>query len=399
MASLYLHIPFCEHKCLYCDFYSVVPACQNHLGRSAHPGIGCGPNGEAHVEALVDRFLAALEIEIALRAEDEQFRTSYETVYFGGGTPSLLSPKRIGKILNILAQRFAIDTDAEITLETNPGTVDRAKLQDFRLAGINRLSIGIQSFHDDELRFLSRMHSAEQAKECVRTAHDTGFENVSFDLIFALPNQTLERWRSNLEQAMELSPQHLSTYSLIVEPHTPLYRLVETKQVTPLNPEADAELYEFTIDYLQSHGYEQYEVSNFARPGYKSKHNSNYWNHKNYLGFGPSAHSFWQHRRWWNVANVVEYAARLERGVIPIAGEEQLTLEQLRAEEIFLGLRSEGIDVAGFHKRYKTDLLDVHRQIINHLLTSRLATLDANRLRLTAKGYPLCDEISSSLLC
>lgn len=382
MASLYLHIPFCEHKCLYCDFYSVAP------------------NGEpAHFETLVDRFLEALEREIELRAREERFQVSYETVFFGGGTPSLLSPRQVESILSSLAQRFSIEPHAEITLETNPGTVDREKLQAFRSAGVNRLSIGIQSFHDDELRFLSRIHSAQQAKECVRTAYAAGFENVSFDLIFALPGQTLERWKSNLQQAMELAPHHLSTYSLIVEPNTPLQRLVEAKQVAPLSAEADAEMYEFTIDFLISHGYEQYEVSNFARPGFKSRHNSNYWNHKNYLGFGPSAHSFWQRRRWWNVSNVVEYAARLERGVIPVAGDEQLTLDQLRAEEIFLGLRSEGLDVAGFEKRYKTDLLSLHRQTVDHLLTSRLATLEANRLRLTSRGYPLCDEISSSLLC
>lgn len=382
MASLYLHIPFCEHKCLYCDFYSVAP------------------NGEpARFEVLVERFLNALSRELELRAQDEQFRVSYETVFFGGGTPSLLSPRSVERILNLLTRYFSIESQAEITLETNPGTVDREKLRAFRLAGVNRLSIGIQSFHDDELRFLSRIHSAEQAKECVRTASAAGFENVSFDLIFALPGQTLARWKANLEQAMALAPQHLSTYSLIVEPNTPLSRLVEMKQVAPLSAEADAELYEFTINFLCSRGYEQYEVSNFARPGYKSRHNSNYWNHKNYLGFGPSAHSFWQQRRWWNVSNVVEYAARLEHGVIPVAGEERLTLDQLRAEEIFLGLRSEGIDVAGFHKRYKTDLLDVHRRTIDHLLSSRLVTLEANRLRLTSKGYPLCDEISSSLLC
>jgi oxygen-independent coproporphyrinogen-3 oxidase len=382
MASLYLHIPFCEHKCLYCDFYSVAP------------------NGEpAHFDVLVERFLRSLETEIELRGRDERFQVSYETVFFGGGTPSLLSPRTIENILNHLARRFTLEPQAEVTLETNPGTVDREKLRAFRLAGVNRLSIGVQSFHDDELRFLSRIHSAEQAKECVRTAYAAGFDNVSFDLIFALPDQTLERWKSNLERAMELAPQHLSIYSLIVEPHTPLHRLVETKQVVPLSAEADAEMYEFTIDFVCSHGYEQYEVSNFARPGYKSRHNSNYWNHQPYLGFGPSAHSFWQKRRWWNVSNVVEYAVRLERGVLPVAGEEQLTLDQMRTEEIFLGLRSEGIDVAGFQKRYETNLLDVHRQTIDHLLNIRLATLEADRLRLTSKGYPLCDEISSSLLC
>lgn len=381
MASLYLHIPFCEHKCIYCDFYSVAP------------------NGSREgYDALINRFLRSLKKEIRLRAEESQFQTTYETIFFGGGTPSLLEPSHIAEILDLLAGRFTVDGGAEITLETNPGTVDREKLTAFRAAGINRISIGIQSFHDDELKFLSRIHSAEQAGSCVRNAYNAGIKNVSFDLIFALPSQTLQRWKSNLEQAMELFPTHLSTYSLIVEPHTPLHRLVATKQVTPMSPEVDAAMYEFTMEFMARHGYEQYEVSNFARPGYKSRHNSNYWNHSNYLGFGPSAHSFWNGRRWWNVANVVEYAARLERNVLPVAGDERLTLNQLREEEIFLGLRSEGIDVAGFRKRYNSDLLDERRQAVEHLVRDRLAVLDGNRLRLTSKGYLLCDEICFSLI-
>lgn len=381
MSSLYLHIPFCEHKCIYCDFYSVAP------------------NGGAEsYAALMDRFLRALKQEIELRARESRFQTTYETIFFGGGTPSLLEPSHVAEILDLLARRFTIEARAEITLETNPGTVDLEKLRAFRVAGANRISMGIQSFHDDDLKFLSRIHSAVQARECVRNSYSAGFENVSFDLIFALPSQTLGRWRSNLEQAIELSPTHLSTYSLIVEPNTPLHRMVATKQVTPVSSEADAAMYEFTMEFLQQHGYQQYEISNFARPGYKSRHNSNYWNHSNYLGFGPSAHSFWNERRWWNVANVVEYAVRLERNALPVAGDERLTLNQLREEEIFLGLRSEGIDVAGFRKRYNSDLLDERRQAVEHLVRDRLAVLDGNRLRLTSKGYLLCDEICFSLI-
>ncbi|MGH2567276.1 MAG: radical SAM family heme chaperone HemW, partial [Bacteroidota bacterium] len=380
----------CEHKCIYCDFYSVAPARQSRSGV---------PTGSAESYAvLIDRFLRALEREIELRAQDERFRVSYETIFFGGGTPSLLTPSDIEKILNLLARHFTLEENAEITLETNPGTVDRDKLRAFRAAGINRLSIGIQSFHEDDLRFLSRIHSAQQAKDCVREASSAGFENVSLDLIFSLPSQTLERWQSNLQQAVELEPKHLSTYSLIVEPNTPLQRMVQTKQVTPLSPEADADLYEYTIDFLNARGYAQYEVSNFARPGFKSRHNSNYWNHQNYLGFGPSAHSFWNARRWWSVANVVEYATRLERSIVPEAGEEELSLEQLRDEEIFLGLRSEGIDVAGFCKRYRTNLLEEYKQTIDRLVHAQLAKVDQNHFRLTSKGYLLCDEICFSFL-
>jgi oxygen-independent coproporphyrinogen-3 oxidase len=381
MASLYLHIPFCEHKCIYCDFYSVAPS-----------------SISGNYDALIGRFLGALNREVELRARDERFQVPYETVFFGGGTPSLLSPSDVEHILAILSRRFELTPDAEITIETNPGTVNLEKLKAFRSAGVNRISMGIQSFHDDDLKFLSRIHSAAQAKDCVRDAYRAGFDNVSFDLIFALPSQTLDRWRSNLLQAMELVPKHISTYSLIVEPNTPLHRMVEAKQVSPLSTDADAEMYEFTIDFLKSHGYRQYEVSNFAQEGYRSRHNGNYWNHSNYLSFGPSAHSFWERRRWWNVANVVEYAARLESGVFPVAGSEQLSSEQLREEEIFLGLRSDGIDVAGFHKRHGSNFLKQYRATVDELIRSSLAVVEENRLRLTAKGYLVCDEICFSFL-
>jgi oxygen-independent coproporphyrinogen-3 oxidase len=201
MASLYLHIPFCEHKCIYCDFYSIAPA----------------ETGETHT-SLVNGFLTALETEIRLRADDARFHESIETIFFGGGTPSLLHPSEIEKILTLLASRFSIQTNAEITLETNPGTVDRQKLKAFYSAGVNRISMGIQSFFDDDLRFLTRIHTAFEAKQCVLDAYASGFNNVSFDLIFSLPGQSLNRWKSNLEQAIELRPTHISCYSLIVEP-------------------------------------------------------------------------------------------------------------------------------------------------------------------------------------
>lgn len=381
MASLYLHIPFCEHKCIYCDFYSIAP-------KDSTDAYG----------ALIERFLFSLAREITMRGDDPAYRVPYDTVFFGGGTPSLLPPSKIGEILDRLSGVFSLQPDAELTLETNPGTVGLEKLRDFRSSGINRLSVGVQSFHDDELKFLTRIHSSEEAKECVRNAFSVGFNNVSIDLIFALPSQTLERWQSTLDQALDLGPTHLSCYSLIVEPKTPLSRMVQAKQVTLLGPETDAEMYEFTIEYLRDHGYEQYEVSNFAKPGYRSRHNRSYWNHSDYLGFGPSAHSFWGRKRWWNIAHTVGYAERLEKGVFPVAGEEELTKEQLHDEAVFLGLRSDGIDVAGFRKRFQKDLLVEHKSTIDHLLASNLAIHEEGRLRLTAKGYSLCDEICFSFL-
>jgi oxygen-independent coproporphyrinogen III oxidase len=388
VAGLYLHIPFCEHKCIYCDFYSIAPG-----------------EGLVRSELPTGRFLEALNREIDLRAQAGTSGISYETVFFGGGTPSLLSAQELGATLEYLAGHFTIEPHAEITVETNPGTVDRQKLQEFRSIGINRLSIGVQSFHDDDLQFLTRIHSSQEAKRCVNDAYASGFENVSIDLIFSLPLQTTERWIANLDQAMELQPTHISCYSLIVEANTPLFRMVESKQVSLLNTETDAELYEMTIAYLAQRGFAQYEVSNFAKPGFKSRHNKSYWEHRDYLGFGPSAHSFSmrsQHadgpERSWNIANLSDYCSKLELGQLPIAGMEHLTVTQLADEEIFLGLRSEGIDLDGFRTRFSRDLITEHELQVQDLLATGRAVVENGTLRLTAKGYPVCDEICTSFL-
>jgi oxygen-independent coproporphyrinogen III oxidase len=385
LASLYIHIPFCEHKCIYCDFYSIAP--NETASRSELP---------------TNRFVESLLKELEIRSRDQQFRVPYETVFLGGGTPSLLSVDDLGLILEKVSRSFQIEADAEITVETNPGTVNRQKLEAFRKLGINRLSIGIQSFHEDDLRFLTRIHSSDQAKQCVHDAHEAGFENISVDLMFSLPNQTKERWLANLDQAMELNPTHISCYSLIVEPNTPLSNMVENRQISLLSTDDDAVLYETTIRFLTERGFEQYEVSNFAKPGLKSRHNSNYWNHSNYLGFGPSAHSFWSEKpgdcvRWWNVSSIVGYLDKLDQGVLPVAGHEHLTTAQLVEEEIFLGLRSEGIDIAGFRRRYGRDLMTEHRSKVGNLIESEMAIVQDGKLRLTSKGYLVCDEICASL--
>ncbi len=379
MAGLYLHIPFCEHKCIYCDFYSI-----ENL-------------------KVIDAYLNALDCEIGMYAE-RAAGENFGTIYFGGGTPSLLSPAQLGRILSRLYSRYSITPDAEITVETNPGTIDKQKLKEYRALGINRLSIGIQSFHEDELAFLTRIHSAREAKECVHVAHQVGFDNVSLDLIFALPNQSVRRWQANLYQAVELEPQHISAYSLIVERGTPLARMVAAKQVSPVPVEKDALMYETTMDLLAAEGYEHYEVSNYARPGYRSRHNSNYWNHTNYLAFGPSAHSFWsslqapESRRWWNVANLRTYIEKLSRGAAPVAGDEILTGEQLLEEAIMLGLRSDGVDIDHLYEQFGLDFSKNLRFTIQELLEDGFAVMEGCRLRLTDRGYLVCDEVCNRML-
>lgn len=373
MASLYVHIPFCEKKCIYCDFYSV-----------------------ENLRAM-DRFLKALEIEI-----DSSFlpkpKPTFETIFFGGGTPSLLKPSEVEKILNHLHRRFSIQANAEITLETNPGTVDLAKLKGYRLLGVDRLSVGIQSFHEDELQFLSRIHSSNEAKECIKIARRAGFDNVSLDLIFALPNQIMERWQSNLQQAVELEPQHISAYSLIVEEGTPLYRMVANQRVVTVPEELEAEMYEFTIDFLTNHGYEQYEVSNFALPGFHSRHNSNYWNHSNYLGFGPSAHSFWNRKRWRNISSIRKYCENLFQHQTIVEAEELLGKDELLEEEIYLGLRSRGLNLQMVKNHFNVDLLQRSCNKIHSFIQDQLLAIEGDMLLLTKRGFLYCDEIVLQLL-
>ncbi|MBI1804149.1 MAG: radical SAM family heme chaperone HemW [Ignavibacteriae bacterium] len=373
MASLYVHIPFCEHKCIYCDFYSI---------ESLDP---------------LESFLTALRKEIAMYAEYSTKET-IETIFFGGGTPSLLSPAIIAEILDLCHRTFSVRRDAEITLETNPGTVDRDILAGFRAAGVNRLSFGVQSFHEDDLRFLTRIHSAGQAKENIRNAQKVGFDNISLDLIFALPNQTLARWKENLQQAIVLDTQHISAYSLIVEHGTPLARMVRSKQVSVLPLDTEAELYEFTMACMRDEGFEHYEVSNYAKPGFRSRHNSNYWNHTNYIGFGPSAHSFWMNRRWWNIRSIESYCEKILAGEFPLAGEEHLTSGQYLDEAIMLGLRGEGIHLDRLNARHGIDLVASDQSTIDNLISECLLVHDPPFLRLTDKGYLLCDEISKVLL-
>lgn len=378
MAGLYLHIPYCETKCLYCDFYSI----ENR-------------------DSTGD-FLAALGREIDIAGSSEP-RERYNSIFFGGGTPSLLPPEAVGGILGQLHRTFDVTGDAEITLETNPGTVDRRRLGEFLHAGINRLSIGVQSFHQEELTFLSRIHTAEEAERCVKDAYASGFTNVSIDLIFALPGQTPERWRRTLERAFRLRPKHISAYSLIVEENTPLASLVSRGAVTPMSEDDEASLYEMTMAMMEEGGYRQYEVSNFAIPGYESRHNSGYWNHSGYLGFGPSAHSFRRESarsgtRWWNVRNITQYCARLAKGELPIAGSEHIGAGELYREAILLGLRSRGIDLAEVRERYGIDLLRDRAAVIGDYARLKLLTIDGTMVRLNRTGFPLCDAIVESLL-
>ncbi|NOY05215.1 MAG: radical SAM family heme chaperone HemW [Chlorobi bacterium] len=373
MAGIYLHIPYCESKCVYCDFYSVA-------------------EGEYR-----DEFVSVLTEEISCRAKEAPRDAVFRSVYFGGGTPSLLSPEEIRSILDTLRECFELDESAEVSMECNPGTVTAESLAGYRACGVNRLSFGVQSFFEDDLAFLSRIHSPEQAKESIEAARQAGFDNISLDLMFSLPGQTASRWSENLRQARELGVTHLSCYSLTVELGTPLASIVNRGEVCMPVQEEDAGLFETTMRTLGDWGFLHYEVSNFARPGFECRHNLVYWNHEPYLGFGPSAHSFTDGKRTWNVTSIDRYIGMVRTSGTARAGGERLTRDQLRTEHVYLGLRSKGIDLEEFRARFGSDLVEDNRERVRMYVERGLLAVEGNRLFVTPAGFLLCDEICAEI--
>lgn len=373
-SSIYVHIPFCDIKCNYCDFYVQI----NH--------------------SKYDLLLDSLKKEIQYFSDRYKDKSTFHTIYFGGGTPSLVEPEYIDKIITTLKSRFIFDAHVEITLETNPDTVDEIKLRELKSIGINRLSIGVQSFNDDDLEFLTRNHSGKQAAECIDIAAKSGYGNINIDLIFSIPGQALETWKDNLAVALTLPIQNISAYSLILEPGTSLYYNVKHGFSSLRSIEHDAESYEYLIDTLVRNNFVQYEVSNFAKPGFECIHNLNYWYHVNYLGFGPSAHSLWNDKRWNNFSNITRYIEAVKSVQHGIKSEEFLNPTELYNERIYLGLRSRGIDLNLFKQDFNISLLSSEEKFVNELLKSGFVIVDNNFLKLTKKGYLLCDEICEQLM-
>lgn len=375
-AALYIHIPFCEKRCVYCDFYTVA---------------GAG--------SRIPDYVAALKKEIGRRAQEPFWqRQRFATIFFGGGTPSLLSPQQIGEILDGAFSSFSFEKHPEITLEANPGTLTAEQLARYSSVGINRMSFGIQSLHADELKMLDRIHSPQQAMEAVMMARHAGFENINMDFIFALPQQTIARWQESLEQALELRPTHISAYNLTIENGTPLDFKIRKGEMQPLNEEEERAFYQFTLDFLEHHGYRQYEVSNFAKPGFEAQHNIKYWDGSFYLGLGASAHSFDGKRRFWNVANLRKYLETIAQNRLPEAGAEQLTKEQKMFEAAFLGLRQRrGVDLEFFAKQFRQSFDETFNGVAQEMEKGGWLIRKENYLQLTREGLYLCDEIAARL--
>lgn len=375
-AGLYIHIPFCEKRCRYCDFYTLA-----------------GSRGR------IPDYLAALQRELALRAAEPFWqRQRFATLFFGGGTPSLLSPQQIAEILDSCFAQLRFAERVEVTLEANPGTIDGTQMAKYRAVGVNRLSLGVQSFDAAELTLLERVHSPQQALVAAQNARYAGFENLNLDFMFALPNQTLARWQQTLQQAVALAPDHLSAYNLTIEPGTPIHAAIQRGELKPLTPEEEREFFAFTIGFLEQHGYRHYEISNFAKPGFAARHNLKYWDGSPYLGLGASAHSFDGKRRFWNVANLRKYLERLAQGKPAEEGEEKLTLQQRMFEFAFLGLRQRrGIPLAEFSQKFKMPLAQAFNGELRRLEAQGLVIHEGEYLRLSREGVFLCDEICGRL--
>jgi len=372
-TAIYIHIPFCDHKCIYCDFYSLI-------------------NYEN-----VNEYLKALKLEINYYAEKYSQNRIINTIFFGGGTPSFMSPDYIGEIIKEISQKFKIAEDAEITLETNPGTVDKNKLADFKNSGINRISIGIQTFDESELKFLTRIHDKKTAIKTVESASEIGIENISIDLIFSLPNQTKKTWLENLNIAVNLPIKHISAYSLILEKGTILNKLVLDGKIKMVSENYDAELYEYTMNFLTSKNFIQYEISNFAKPGFECLHNKFYWEYKDYLGFGTAAHSFIKGRRWWNFSSLNKYIDEINKNNHAERGFEILTKNQMLDEIIMLGLRSCGINISEI-KNYSANWFNEKKNIIDNFIEGKYLKQTNKLISCTKKGYMICDEIISKLI-
>ncbi len=324
----------------------------------------------------------------------------FQTVYFGGGTPSLLSPDDVGILFGAVREAFVIDADAEITLEANPGTISYETLRAFRELGVNRISLGVQSLRDEELAQLGRIHTAAVAREAVRLARSAGFANLGVDLMYGIPSQSVAEWEETVRAALMLRVDHISAYALTYEGNTPLARTLPVARRA--SPETEAAMQLATLRLLAAHGYERYEVSNFARPGFQCRHNLAYWSHEPYLGFGPSAHSFWradgESRRWANTRDLATHLQQVQAGGLPVSFEERLKTGDLLWEHVLLALRMGALDLERIVNDFGYDLRVERKAVLDGLQTEGFATVQESALRLTPAGMLLAEEIARRLL-
>ena len=371
IASVYLHIPFCLRKCNYCDFVS-------------YPLSDCAQVRDNYCDLLLQ--------ELSLYGGDLDL-SPLRTLYFGGGTPSLMEPPELAKLV------AAFPAAGEVTLDANPETLDEQKLSDCHAAGVNRLSMGVQSFQPQLLAAMGRGHTPEQAREMIAAARRAGFTNISIDLIYGLPEQSLAVWQQDLAEALALETEHISLYSLAVEEGTPWWQMERQGQLHPANEDLSADMLEYAIDTLASAGYRHYEISNFARPGFESQHNLAYWRRENYLGLGAGAAGCLLNYRYYNQHSLADYQRMLSEGQRPIFDEENLTIDQVMGEAIFLGLRlAEGINFASFAEQYGVSPLKRFRKQIRRMADSGLLEVNEKGMYLSPRGVLLGNQVFSEFV-
>lgn len=370
MIGLYIHIPFCVSKCKYCDFNS----------------------HKINLEEKV-KYLEDLKEEMKLYKK-EIGDNEIDTVFIGGGTPSILTKEEIKLLFDNIKSNFKLKNNAEITMECNPGTLTVNKLKVMKECGVNRLSIGLQAVQNNHLKYIGRIHTYEEFEENYNQAKNVGFENINIDLMYALPNQKKEDWMESLEKVVKLNPTHISAYSLILEEGTELFNMYERNEFKLLDEDADIEMYEYTINYLKMHGYNQYEISNYAKEGFECKHNILYWKCENYLGLGVSASGYLNNTRYNNISDLDEYNKLIHSGKKPIEWQEKLSIKDEIEESIFLGLRmNEGIKFKMFYEKYDFNFEEEYKNEINKLKNMNLIEIRDGVLKLTQKGR----EISNSI--
>lgn len=369
-AGLYVHIPFCQAKCEYCDFYSITQLEQI----------------EAFVEALI--------LELTLRAEQHRDDV-FSTVFWGGGTPSLLTPGQIQRVMSAIRRQYKILPQAEVSVESNPGTLAPEKLESFIAAGFNRISMGVQSFNPDELIFLGRIHSVDDVVRNVEAARKAGFVNLNLDLMTAFPGITEQSFAFSLEQAISLSPEHISCYTLIFEPGTVFHKRLQRGELIAVDEDEEAGYYQQAAEKLLTAGFQQYEVSNFSLgPSHICQHNLIYWQHHPYIGFGPSAHSFYGRRRFSNKRSLMAYIRQINEKSLPIDLDETLDDTTLMFEYLFLNLRlRSGVNLSEFRRRFGRDAREVYRRQIDDLLQQSLLTVEDEHLRLSSHGWMVADAV------
>jgi oxygen-independent coproporphyrinogen III oxidase len=372
-TGIYVHFPFCERKCRYCDFFSIT-----ELQR-------------------IPQYLEGLKNEMHLAAVSGR---KADTLYIGGGTPSLLTPKQMGRIVDWAALCFNLGASSEMTFEINPATASIRDLQDYAAFGFNRINIGVQSFNDRNLTFLGRKHDAKQALAAVQAAKDAGFNNIGIDLIYGLPDQTPGSWKKDLMQAIKLGPRHLSCYLIQYESCTPLHADLQAGRFTPLSDLHAADLFRMTHDFLSAAGYEHYEISNFAQGSrWRSIHNQKYWNFIPYFGLGPAAHSFDPPKRWWNHRSLDQYLTDIEQGIRPISEDEVLDEEQQMMETLYLGLRqTDGIDLDRFQQKFQIDFKLYFHTALDRFEAENWIKIDQRNCRLTVEGMLFVDRVVDELV-